>query len=480
MLTEERPLHDEAMRFLESQGFLAPVQDWERYATDWPRDLHGEPKAVVRPSSAAEVASIVRMCAERGVPVVPQGGNTGLVGGATPSRGRREVVISLERLNQMREIDPLNFTITVEAGCILESVHAAAAAENCIFPLQLGAQGSCQIGGNIATNAGGLNVLRYGMMRDLVLGLEAVLPDGRIWNGLHKLRKNNMGYDLKQLFLGSEGTLGVVTAACLKLFPRPTQVETAILAVHSVANAVQLLGRARRDLCDLLSAFELLPRRGIELSLDAIHGQRDPLGEPSPFYVLMEVSATGLIDLRILVERFLEGLIADGMIRDGTLAANSAQSTALWRLREGLIEAQTRRGRHLRTDVSVPISSVARFLEETQSDLERSEPEAVGLAYGHLGDGNIHFNVLPPPALDDDERIVLLHRCEAIVFHHVDAVGGSISAEHGIGLTKRDAFLERTSAPAADLMRRIRTVLDPRLTMSPGRIFAESEVEGPR
>jgi FAD/FMN-containing dehydrogenase len=288
------------------EAIVVPVADRARYLTDWSRDLQGSALTVIRPRSAAEVAQVVRECAERGLPIVPQGGHTGLVGGATPSSDGTEVVISLERLNAIREIDTMNFSMTVEAGCILENIHHAAAAVDCLFPLQLGAQGSCQIGGNIASNAGGINVVRYGMTRDLILGLEVVLSDGRIWNGLRKLRKNNMGYDLKQLILGSEGTLGIVTAACLKLFPKPNQTETAFLAVDSPQTAVVLFGRARRDLSDLLSAFELLPRRGIELSLDVMAGLRDPLASPSPYYVLMEASASGLIALRPMVEHFLQ------------------------------------------------------------------------------------------------------------------------------------------------------------------------------
>ncbi len=462
---------DEAMRFFDDHGALTQPGDQERYATDWSRDLTGTAKVVVRPRTSADVAAIVRHCAQQGLPVVPQGGHTGLVGGATPSKDGTEVVISLERLNRVREIDPLNFTMTVEAGCVLEAVQAAAASADCLFPLKIGAQGSCQIGGNIASNAGGVNVVRYGMMRDLILGLEVVMPDGQVWNGLKKLRKNNTGYDLKQLFLGSEGTLGIVTAACLKLFPKPTQIETAFLAVASPTHAVTLFGRARRDLADLLSAFEILPRHGIELSLAAVPGQRDPLATASPYYVLMEASASGLVDVRALVERFLEGAIEEDLITDGTLAATSAQSAAFWQIREGIIEAQAQHGRHLRTDVSIPISRVARFLDDTHAALARTEPNAVSLAYGHLGDGNIHFNVLPPAGLDEADRVAMLYRCEATIFAEVDAAEGSISAEHGIGSVKRRAFLARTPAMDIDLMRRIKSAIDPGGTMSPRRIF---------
>jgi FAD/FMN-containing dehydrogenase len=461
---------DEALHFFEPYGAVEP-EGQERYVADWTGDLRGSPRVVARPRSPEEVAAILRHCAERGFPVVPQGGHTGLAGAATPSEHGSEVVVSLERLNRVREIDAVNFSMTVEAGCVLQSVHAAAEAENCIFPLHLGAEGTCQIGGNVGTNAGGINVVRYGMMRDLVLGLEVVLPDGRIWNGLRKLRKNNTGYDLKQLFIGAEGTLGIVTAACLKLFPKPTQVETAFLAVQSPAEAVRLLGRARRDLGDLLSAFELLPRRGIELSLAGVPGQRDPLQAPSPFYVLMEASTSARVDLRSLVERFLEIASDEALIDDGVVAANSGQAAAFWRIREGLNEAQHQYGRHLRTDVSIPISAIADFLKKTQSAFSAAAPSAIALGYGHLGDGNIHFNVLPPRGLDGDELVATLHRYEALIFNEVDAAQGSISAEHGIGSVKRSAFLERTPAIDLEMLRRIKGALDPSGVMNPGRIF---------
>ncbi|WP_131196715.1 FAD-binding oxidoreductase [Lichenihabitans psoromatis] len=462
---------DALTMLLDDPSLRVPAADLDRYSTDWSRDLSGTPRAVVRPRTTADVASMVRECAARGLPIVPQGGHTGLVGGATPSKDGSEVVISLERLNAIREIDPVNFSMTVEAGCILENIHAAAAAEDCLFPLQLSAQGSCQIGGNIASNAGGLNVVRYGMTRDLVLGLEVVLPDGRIWNGLRKLRKNNTGYDLKQLFIGSEGTLGIITAASLKLFPKPSQIETAFLAVDSPDQAVALFGRARRDLSDLLSAFELLPRRGVELALEVMPGLRDPLSGPSPYYVLMEVAASGLVHLKGLVETFLEGAVESALLSDGTLAANGAQAAEFWRIREGIIEAQARRGRHLRTDVSVPISSLTTFLDAAHADLLRAEPDVLPLAYGHLGDGNIHFNVVPPSGLSEADKTALLHRCEVVIFGLVDRLGGSISAEHGIGRVKRAAFQERSAPLDLDLLRRIKAVIDPNRLMNPGRMF---------
>lgn len=452
-------------------GLLDAGEDAQRYTRDWSRELHGRARAVVRPRTTAEVAAILRLCAEAGASVVPQGGHTGLVGGATPSSDGTEVVVSLERLNRIREIDAANYTMTVEAGCVLQAIHGAAAAQDRLFPLHLGAEGTCQIGGNIATNAGGINVLRYGMTRDLVLGLEVVLPDGRIWNGLRKLRKNNTGYDLKQLFLGSEGTLGIVTAACIKIFPKPTQVETAYLAVASAEAAIALYARARRDLSDLLSAFEILPRRGVDLAVEAVPGLADPLPSSAPYYVLLEASASGLVDLKALVDLFLERIVEDGAVEDGVLAATIEQARTLWRVREGIIEAQTRRGRHLRTDVSVPVSSIAEFLATAHGRLSDLSRDIIPLAYGHIGDGNIHFNVVPPADLDDEGKIDLLHRCEDEIFAVVDALGGSISAEHGIGRIKRTAFLNRASALDVELLTAIKRAIDPALLMNPGRML---------
>jgi FAD/FMN-containing dehydrogenase len=456
---------------LEDEAIVVPTSEYARYATDWSHDLTGTPRKIVRPRSTAEVSLVVQECAARGFQVVPQGGHTGLVGGATPSADGTEVIVSLERLNAVREIDATNFSMIAEAGCVLENIHAAAATQDLLFPLQLGAQGSCQIGGNVASNAGGLNVVRYGMTRDLVLGLEVVLPDGRIWNGLRKLRKNNTGYDLKQLIIGSEGTLGIVTAACLKLFPKPTQIETAFLSVASPQAAVALLGQARRELCDLLSAFEILPRRGIELSIDTMPGLRDPLESASPYYVLMEASASGLVNLKRMIEQFLENAMERGLVLDGAVAQTAAQAAEFWKLREGIIEAQARSGRHLRTDVSVAISSIAVFLEQVQERLLRAVPDCVPLAYGHLGDGNIHFNVIPPQRLNEAEKTELLYRCEAIIFETVDRLGGSISAEHGVGRVKRAAFLQRSTPLDIGLLKGIKLLFDPRGLMSPGRIL---------
>ncbi|PMR69363.1 FAD-binding oxidoreductase [Halomonas heilongjiangensis] len=458
-------------RQLGERGVLRAPADLARYVCDWAGDRLGMPLAVARPASTAEVAEVVRLCHAHGVRMVPQGGHTGLVAGALPDADGGELVISLERLNRIREIDPVNFTMTVDAGCVLDTVKQAAAEHDCDFPLSLGAQGSCQIGGNIATNAGGLNVLRHGMMRQLVLGLEVVLPDGRVWNGLHALHKDNRGYALAQLFLGSEGTLGIVTAAVLRLCPRPDQSRTALLGLPSVEAVVALYGLARRDCSDLLTAFELIPRRCIELAMEATPSLRDPMDAPSPWYVLMEVAATGPVDLGVMIERLLERGLERDLILDGVLAGNEAQAQQLWQFRESMLEGQRRRGEHLRTDISVPISAIPAFVEAASQAVMAASPRCEIIAYGHVGDGNLHFNILPPADMAEADKRPHLHDLEERVFTVLDDFGGSLSAEHGIGRTKQAAYLARLSPLERQLAGGIKALFDPRGLMNPGRIL---------
>ena len=443
----------------------------DRYTRDWSGDHAGRALAIVRPADTAEVAATLRLCHQAGIPVVPQGGNTGLVAGGIPTDDGREILLSLERLDRVREIDPLNYSLVAEAGCILSDLHRAAADADRLFPLSLGAQDSCRIGGNVATNAGGINVLRYGMTRDLVLGLEAVLPDGRIWNGLRSLRKNNTGYDLKQLFIGAEGTTGIVTAAAFKLFPRPTQTETAILGVPTLDAALALYAAARRDLADLLSAFELMARPCLDLTLAHSTDLRDPLATAAPFTILLEATASGLVDLADLVERFLAARLDAGDITDGALAQSTTQARDFWRLREDLVEAQHRQGRHLRTDISVRISDLPRFVAAADAALSEVTPAVRLLTYGHVGDGNLHYNVLMPPGLDPAQAAALIAHCEDLLFQVVDRFAGSISAEHGIGRLKRDHLAERLDPVEADLIHRVKAAMDPTGLMSPGRIL---------
>jgi len=450
-------------------ALLTREEDLARYSRDWSGDHFGRPLAVARPSTVDEMSALLARCHAEGIPVVPQGGLTGLVGAAVATEGH-ELVVSLERMNRIRSVDPINFAIVAEAGCILEDAKRAAEAENCLLPISFGAQGSCRIGGNVATNAGGFNVLRYGMTRDLVLGLEVVLADGRVWNGLKVLRKDNRGYDLKQLFIGSEGTLGIVTAAALKLFPRPTQVETALMGLRSVDDAMALYARARRECSDLLTAFELILRGGIEIAVHARPDLGDPLSQPYPVYVLIEAAAGGRVDLHMILEEFLAG--AADLIEDGVMAQSRAQSERLWLYREVMVETQGRGGRYLRTDVSVPISRLSNFVGDALADLAERLPQALPVTYGHVGDGNIHLNIVPPPGLKGDDIERLFHDAEAVIFGVVDRYGGSISAEHGIGRVKQQAFLDRIDPVALDLARRLKEAFDPRYLLSDGRILA--------
>ncbi|WP_218823234.1 FAD-binding oxidoreductase [Inquilinus limosus] len=458
---------------LPGDALLTGEEEMARYGRDVTGDHVGRPLAVARPRTVEEVSTIMRHCWQAGLRVVPQGGLTGLVGAAVPAP-EGEVVVSLERMTAVRRISPIDFAMVVEAGCILEEAKKAADAVDCLLPITFGAQGSCRVGGNVSTNAGGFNVLRYGMTRDLVLGLEVVLPDGRVWNGLKVLRKDNRGYDLKQLFIGAEGTLGIVTAIAFKLFPKPTQVETALVGLASVEDAMELYARARRACSDLLTAFELILRDGIEVTLRARPDLPDPLSEPYPAYVLIEASAGGAVDLRGLMESFLGG--ADDIVRDGVLASSRAQGERLWLYRETMVESQGRGGRYLRTDVSVPISDIAGFIARALAAVRAKHPEAMPLAYGHVGDGNVHFNVIPPRGQDPAAMETLFHSAEELIFDVVDRLGGSISAEHGIGRVKQHAFLERIDPVSLDLATRLKLALDPTRILSNGRILPEDPV----
>lgn len=471
------PLQERAIAALAAampaDTLLTDADAMERYSRDWSGDHYGRPLAVARPRSTDELSQLMKYCHEQQIHVVPQGGLTGLVGGAVPSYPGGEVVVSLERMNKVRSVNPIDFAMVVEAGCILEDAKRHAEAADCILPITFGAQGTCRIGGNVSTNAGGFNVLRYGMTRDLVLGLEVVLADGRIWNGLRTLRKDNRGYDLKQLFIGSEGTLGIVTAVALKVFPKPEQVETALVGLESVEAAMQLYARARRQCSDLLTAFELILRRGIEIAINSRDDLPDPLSEAYPVYVLIEASAAGRVDLRALLEGFLAD--ASDLVLDGVIASSKAQSERLWLLREMMVEAQGRGGRYLRTDVSVPISSLAAFVSDTLDALAQKNPEAIAVTYGHVGDGNIHLNIVPPVGMPADRFDELFHATEEVIFDVVDKHGGSISAEHGIGRVKQAAFLKRADPLTLELSRRIKDAFDPKHLLSEGRILASVE-----
>ncbi|MGQ0663594.1 MAG: FAD-binding oxidoreductase [Pseudomonadota bacterium] len=452
-------------------GWTADPEAMAPYLVDERGLYRGRAALMVRPAGTAEVAGVVGVCAEAGIPIVPQGGNTSVVGGSVPFEHGGEIIVSLSRLNRLRAVDPLNYTLTAEAGCILSHVQNTAAAVDRLFPLSLGAEGTCQIGGNLSTNAGGHNVLRYGMARDLVLGLEVVLPDGRVWDGLRALRKDNTGYDLKQLFLGAEGTLGIITAAVLKLFPRPREVETALCAVRDPAAAIELLARARAASGDGVTAFELMPAAALDIVLRHIPGTADPLARRHGWYVLIELAsgATGG-GLRASLETALSEALAAGLVEDATIAASTQQAGALWRLRETLPEAQKHEGAGIKHDVSVPVSAVAEFIARATAACLRELPGIRPLPFGHVGDGNIHFNLMKPPGQADAEFRARWEHFNRIVHDVVAGLGGSISAEHGIGRLKREELVRYRPALDIDLMRTLKRTLDPKGIMNPGKV----------
>jgi FAD/FMN-containing dehydrogenase len=451
-------------RFAELIGeknVLTAPQDTAPYTVDWRKQFRGEAQCVLRPSSTDEVAAVVALCAREGIAVVPQGGNTGLCGGSVPTGARPEIVLSLTRLNRIREVDALNDTMTVEAGCVLAAIQQAAEAAGRLFALSLAAEGSCQIGGNLSTNAGGVNVLRYGNAREQVLGLEVVLPDGRVWNGLRALRKDNTGYDLKQLFLGAEGTLGVITAAVLKLHPRPSAQVTAWIALQSPARAVALLARLRAHLGERISAFELVSRRCLEAVLQHAPALRDPLPQAHPWYVLAEFADAGAPGA--LAAQVEEAFAASaGAIEDAALAASAAQSQALWRIRETIPEAQFTNVKH---DISVPVSKVPELIERAGAALQAAFPGEPVYAFGHIGDGNIHYNVGGEALLARRDEV------NRVVYGVLDALGGSISAEHGLGQLKREEIRRHKGALELELMRTLKQALDPKGLMNPGKVL---------
>lgn len=447
---------------------LTDEAEMARFCRDWHGDVTSAAMAVIRPRSTAGVSEAVRVCQMLGLSIVPQGGNTGLVLGATPDQPEKQVVISLERMNRIRNIDPDDFSAVVEAGCVLSELKEQIAEKDMFFPLALGAQGSCRIGGNVATNAGGINVLRYGMTRELVLGLEVVLPDGTIFNGLSMLRKDNRGIDLKQLFIGSEGTLGIITAVSIKLTPLPDQVETALLGVSSLDDVVRLYRRARRECCDLMSAFEFMPPLALTLAKEAIPDLPMPMAVDYPAYVLMEVSGSGLIDIADLMQRFLSGVMEDGLVMDGVIAASQAQARNLWLIREGMNEGQAKRGPHMRTDISVPLSRLAEFVAEAEQAVSSALPQCVSVSYGHVGDGNVHLNVLPPSGIDRQDADAMIYQAKTVVNSVVDRFSGSISAEHGIGRLKRDDFEARLDPAHRAILVALKQAIDPSMLMNPG------------
>jgi FAD/FMN-containing dehydrogenase len=465
-------LLDQLRTLVGPRGFLDQPVDLEPYIVDHRKLYRGTTPLVLRPDSTQQVAAILKTCNDARVGVVPVGGNTSYCGGATPSEDGSQIVLSLARMRKVRTVDPDNYTMIAEAGCLLADVQTAATSVDRLFPLSLGSEGSCQLGGNLSTNAGGTAVLRYGMMRDLVLGLEVVLPDGRVLDGLKSLRKDNTGYDLRDLFIGAEGTLGVITAAALKLFSRPVCLVTAFVAVSDPQAAVALLSRLRMASGDAVSTFELVPRIAIDLVTQHIPKTSDPFEERYDWYVLIEVGggkhASGL---RAAVEAELEAAMDASEIVNAVFAESDAQRDALWRLRETIPEAQRLDGAGIKHDISVTTTQLPRFIVEGSAAILDIAPHGRIVAYGHMGDGNLHFNVSQARDESPADFLALAPRINRAVHDLIARYGGSFSAEHGIGRLKREELLHYKSATAIDVMRSIKHALDPNGIMNPGKVL---------
>jgi FAD/FMN-containing dehydrogenase len=450
-------------RVLTERAALAP------YEVDFWQAIEGRAALVLRPRSTEEVARLVALAHEHGVPIVPQGGNTGLVGGNIPDMTGRQVVLSLAGLDRVRTVDPSGEWLIAEAGCTLAAVQAAAEAAGRLFPLSLGSEGTCQIGGNLASNAGGVNVIRYGMARELVLGLEVVLADGRVWNGLRTLRKDNTGYDLKQLFLGSEGSLGIITAAALRLFARPRERATLFAAVPSPEAAVALLAHGKDRFAELISSFELMAGGCIDAAARHLQGVRNPLETTGAWYVLVELAWSLPEGLGAAAEAWFADAFEAGLVLDGTLAASEAQRAMLWRMREELSPAMRLEGKIIRNDISVPVGRIPELIARGKALIEPLVPGGRLLPFGHVGDGNLHFNIMLPLAAPDIEP--LREQVQHAVCDLVQELGGSISAEHGIGRLKRDELAARKSPLEIELMRQVKRALDPANVLNPGVII---------
>ncbi len=447
-----------------ASGFSEDPADIVPFAEDVRRKFVGHTPLLLKPACLAEVSAILAMCDQTGTPIVPQGGNTGLVGGQIPTQG--EVVLSLKRLNKIRAFDIPNASMTVDAGVILETAQQEAEKNGFILPLSMASKGSCTIGGMVSTNAGGVNVIRYGMAREQVLGLEVVLANGQVVDMLRTLRKNNTGYDLKQLFIGAEGTLGIVTGIALKLYPKPAACTTALLAIENLDAALSLLTRLQKATGSLLEAFEVFPRAALELVFKHIPGTTDPFTEASPWYVLCEFSgAEGINDT---AETLLGAALEEGIAADAVIASSETQRAALWKLRECMSDAEKMEGPSFKHDVSVPVTLVPSFVAKAVAAINAHMPELRVVPYGHLGDGNVHFNILAASAADFDKRTPDVAR---VVYDVVHEFGGSFSAEHGIGLLKRDELRRYANPAELALMRTLKQTLDPNNILNPGKLY---------
>ncbi|MGE0415284.1 MAG: FAD-binding oxidoreductase [Acetobacteraceae bacterium] len=454
------------------RGMLTDPSDTAPYAEDWRKLYKGQTRAVIRPATTQELAAVVRLCAEAGTPIVPQGGNTSMVGGAVPAEDGSELILSTARMTQIHEIDPVDLTMTIEAGVTLKAAQNAALDAGCLLPLSISSEGSAQIGGVLAVNAGGNNTVRYGNARDLVLGLEVVLPDGTIWNGLRRLRKDNTGYCLRQLFVGSEGTLGIITTAILKLAPKPREVAVALCAMPDAEAALALFARVQAHDAASISAFELMSGLGTAFVLKHIPNAVLPLSQSAPFYTLVELATPRPnAGLRESLESVLAQAMEDGIVSDATIAGSEAQRATIWRLREEHSEAQKREGASVKNDVSVPVSKVPAFIRKATDACERLMPGIRAVPFGHMGDGNIHFNLEQPPDADPAWFLAQDHAIMDAVNEVVREFDGSFSAEHGIGKLKPYMMPDWRGGAELSLMQRIKAALDPQGTMNPGKVL---------
>ena len=463
-----------ALRTIVGEAYVLTEGDLTGYELDWRKRERGKALAVVRPASTEQVAAVVKACAAAGVSIVPQGGNTGMVVGSTPDASGTQVVLSLTRMNALRTLDAANLTITVEAGCVLQTLQEVCEQAGFLFPLSLASEGSCTIGGNLGTNAGGTQVVRYGNTRELCLGLEVVTAQGEVWSGLTGLRKDNTGYDLRHLFIGSEGTLGVITAATMKLYPLPQSQLTALAAVPSLQAAVDLLGLAHRHLSAGLTGFEVMGQFALRLVVKHFPQQRVPFYESAPYCVVLENSDTESDShARSQLERLLEEALEKGCVTDAVVAESMAQARALWYIRESIPLAQAQEGLNIKHDISIAVSRIPEFVAQSDAALEQAFPGVRLVNYGHLGDGNLHYNVQAPVGQDGETFLREQENAvNAVVYALVDAYKGSISAEHGIGSLKREKLEKHKSPVALGLMRSIKTALDPHNLFNPGRMLA--------
>ena len=460
---------EDLITLLGPSGVLLKKEDIEPYLREERGLLESDCSLVLRPANTIEVSKTVKLCAKHKIPIVPLGGNTGLVAGGIANGG---VILSLERLNRIINIDTLNKTIIVEAGCILANIQEAANEVGCLFPLSLGAQGTCQIGGNLSTNAGGIGVLYYGNTRDLVLGIEVVLPNGTIYESLNGLRKDNTGYDLKQMFIGAEGTLGIITKAVLKLFPRPLTFVTVLVALDELDQILPLFDKIRGICDDNLKAFELIPRLALELGISHIPGVIDPFMESHDYYALIELTSPRRDEkLRPEIETVLERALVDGIISDAVIAESETQAKQLWKIREEIPAAQSKEGASLKHDIAVPVSRSVEFIKRASQLVSAEIPDIRVCAFGHIGDGNIHFNLTQPTGMDREEFIQNREKFSIIVHDLVVSMKGSISAEHGIGLSRRDELMRYASKIEISLMRKIKVAIDPQNQMNPNKII---------